>query len=521
MEQEEIDKLMEKIDRKCKFPKHWKQFLAEQYKEHNIIIKNVNSKEVFCTNCNKTFNDKSVKVGKLAECPNCNKRFEVCGSNYYRKSFEKSVMFLQRMDKQIIARVFQIFSFFERDKKEISRDFTEYVRIIPTIGTFLGNNSYINTYGVMRIYNENADAWYKYTGCKCFTHFNTYPYNETRLIKGTKFEYAPLKEFREKFYSYNFLDMLNIATHESFELLWKMKLYSLSASASKFNKSGSFYKRFRVPKNYLKFMQENDVDYREMRIIQLLKNLGLKDMEKYIKLYRYNYSEARFLYKQGILKEYTKKFEKIRYVDVRTLKRISEYVPLKKFVKYDKGMEKMNIYLDYLDMAKKLALNYKKKEDLFPENLIERHDELQSKIEVEADMKHCFGIYLRFLELSKYIYEDDKYIIFPANSSEEFVSEGNQQKNCVNYMYSNRYINKETEIYFMRKIEDVRKSLVTIEFKDNRVKQKEQGNHEDTTEEQDEFIEKWIMYRNFVDKREKYRNKTTKVVQYNLEKLVA
>ena len=173
-------------------------------------------------------------------------------------------------------------------------------------------------------------------------------------------------------------------------------------------------------------------------------------------------------------------------------------------------------------MANKLALNYKSKKDLFPENLIERHDELQTKIKVESDIKHCFGIYLRFLELSKYIYEDDTYIIFPANSSEEFINEGNQQKNCVNYMYSQKYIDKETEIYFMRELKNITKSLVTLEFNNNKVLQKEQKNHNQTTKQQNEFIEKWIMYRKFIDKKEKYTKKSeSKIINYDLEKLVA
>lgn len=317
------------------------------------------------------------------------------------------------------------------------------------------------------------------------------------------------------------MDTLQIASYESFEILWKMKLYHLSISSSKFTKKGTFYKMFKIPKNYLNFMQENDIDYRELRLLHLLKNVDLKDMKKYLEIYYDYYSVARFLNKHKILEEYTKNSKYI-YIDMKTLKIISKYVPLKKFIKYGEGMESPYIYKDYLEMSEQLALNYRKKEDLFPENLIERHDELQKQIKVDSDIKHCFGIYLRFLELSKYIYEDDKYIIFPANSSEEFVSEGNQQNNCVNYMYSTPYKNKETEIYFMRSLKNVNKSLVTIEFNFNKVIQKEQKGHENTTPEQDDFIDKWIKYRNFIDKKEKYKNKikTNNVVRYDL-KLVA
>ena len=39
MKQEEIDKLMLKIDKKCKFPKYWENFINENSKTHHLIIK--------------------------------------------------------------------------------------------------------------------------------------------------------------------------------------------------------------------------------------------------------------------------------------------------------------------------------------------------------------------------------------------------------------------------------------------------------------------------------------------------
>ena len=173
-------------------------------------------------------------------------------------------------------------------------------------------------------------------------------------------------------------------------------------------------------------------------------------------------------------------------------------------------------------MSKKLALNYKSRKDLFPRNLISRHDKMQNKIKVTEDIRTQFGAYLRFLELSKYIYDDNKYMIFPAPSIDDLKDEGRQQGNCVGNMYLNPYIECETEIFFIRELSDFTKSFITLEFKNGQVKQKELPQHgRDFTPEQIEFIDKWVMYRGFVDKREKYRNKTTKVVQYNLEKLVA
>ena len=101
--------------------------------------------------------------------------------------------------------------------------------------------------------------------------------------------------------------------------------------------------------------------------------------------------------------------------------------------------------------------------------------------------------------------------------------EGQQQGNCVGYMYLDSYINGQTEIFFARKLEDVTKSFITLEYKNGYVAQKELQNHNrNFTDEQLAFIDKWIGYRSFTDQKEKVKNKANiKVIQYNLNKMAA
>lgn len=84
------------------------------------------------------------------------------------------------------------------------------------------------------------------------------------------------------------------------------------------------------------------------------------------------------------------------------------------------------------------------------------------------------------------------------------------------------YSENRTEIFFIRELNNITKSFITLEFKNGQVRQKELAEHKTNfTDEQNEFIDKWILYRGFVDQREKYKSKENKVVKYNLEKLVA
>lgn len=432
----------------------------------------------------------------------------VYGINYYRQSFEQSVVLVQRMNKQVIIRVFEIYSYFEENKKNIKRSCIEYVRIIPGIGRFIGNNVFINMFGVMRVYHGYKKLnWSVYKGHKFLTDHPTYPYNRKRLVKGTNMEYAPINEFLDKFsyYRYNFLDVLELAAYGSFELLWNMKLYNLCFYSKALNKSKncSFYKRFGVPKSFLKFMQDNNISYKELMILQLFQKADKKLFQEYRDS---NINHLRYLIKNNILYDFFNSGLTLNTTNINLIKEISKVVTLKKLMNYPKGLKNLNIYKDYLDMSKELALNYKSKKDLFPRNLISRHDKMQKKIKINEDMNTQFSAYLRYLELSKYTYQDDKYIIFPAPSIDSMKDEGTQQGNCVGYMYLNPYIKGETEIFFARKLDDVCKSFITLEYKKGQVIQKELPHHNrDFTDEQNAFINKWLGFRSFMDQKKKLK----------------
>lgn len=147
----------------------------------------------------------------------------------------------------------------------------------------------------------------------------------------------------------------------------------------------------------------------------------------------------------------------------------------------------------------------------------------KKKLKITKDMNTQFACYLRYLELSKYTYDNDKYLIFPAPSVSDLTDEGIQQGNCVAYRYLNEYVNKKTEIFFIRKLNDVTKSFITLEFKDGKIIQKELPHHsKEFTREQLDFIDAWCNFRKLIDKKEKYQSKCTeKTKKYDLKRIVA
>lgn len=520
MKQEEIDELMEKIDKKCKFPKHWNEFIKEQTKHDCVIMKDCQNKVCYCANCHHTFYDRHLRVNTIGKCPNCNNSYYILSKRAYNKNFITNVNLIQKFDKKVVIRVFEVLSYFNYETKQMERDIKEFCRIIPGFGKFLSNA--VEFYlGFMRIYHyyDDGQTWRCYDGCRYFSDYPVYPYNRKRILEGTKMQYAPIKEFEKRYYRYNFLDALELAGYESFEILWKMKLYNLCFYAKYLNKNGNFYKRFGVPKSFLKYMQEKDISYRELLLLRLFQKPDDSLIEKY-KYYNINY--IRFLVKNNILDEFMKSNNCLARNEIDALKEIGKYLPLKKLKNYPKGLNNLYIYRDYLNMANELALNYKSRKDLFPRNLFSRHDKMQTKIKVNEEEKMQFCAYLRFLELSKYTYSDEKYIIFAAPSIDSMKDEGIQQGNCVGYRYLHPYTNGETEIFFIRQLNNVNKSFITLEFKNGRVAQKELPHHSrNFSKEQNEFIEKWVAYRVFVDKKKKYETKVKNIVNYKLSKQVA
>ena len=65
---------------------------------------------------------------------------------------------------------------------------------------------------------------------------------------------------------------------------------------------------------------------------------------------------------------------------------------------------------------------------------------------------------------------DEKFIILPAPNLKALQDESTQQNNCVR-TYAEKYANGICDIYFMRNITEPKKSLVTVEVKNNKIVQ--------------------------------------------------
>ena len=121
----------------------------------------------------------------------------------------------------------------------------------------------------------------------------------------------------------------------------------------------------------------------------------------------------------------------------------------------------------------------------------EKHDEYMKQVEINKNKIINSKIKQRYKKIIKNQYENKKFIIYPPSSIEELVDESSQQDNCVR-TYAERFAMGECDIYFMRLLSEPKKSLVTVEVKDNKVVQQRIKHNADTTKVQKNFLRKWI-----------------------------
>ena len=170
------------------------------------------------------------------------------------------------------------------------------------------------------------------------------------------------------------------------------------------------------------------------------------------------------------------------------LKKLLEYC--KPYDLYNYKLKDTWLYLDYIGFCKELRYNLKDKSVLYPKNLKSKHDELQNLIEINKSKQTAKKIKARYNKIKKNIYENKKFIIYPTKSVEEMINESAQQNNCVK-TYADRVAKGQCDIYFMRLVNELEKSLVTVEVQDNKVVQQRIKNNMDTTPDQKRFLKKW------------------------------
>ena len=291
-------------------------------------------------------------------------------------------------------------------------------------------------------------------------------------LKNTIYKYTRIWETKDILDKELYHSIAELTIHPlyypQFEYLVNYKLYNLALEVPHWFKEGHNFKEiFGIDKHYLPMMVNNNINSSELYLLRLAPSLDYSSIE---------YFASYLLFYQDEIIELIKDYK----------------INLSKLKKYIEKHHNFNFYeyLDYLHMSRQIGLDLDNKNVLFPKDLERAHLELYSQIEVEEDpeINKKIADIANLLSVNKY--EDDKYVIYPVSSIAELIDESKQQKNCVR-IYYDRIASYQCQIYFMRKKQDLTKSFVTIEVRNNHVAQASTKYNKEPSKQALKIINKW------------------------------
>ena len=470
-------KIFEQLDNNSYLPNSWNEFVDKQAISQNLIIKSSKNK-CRCTNCEHIFLSKK-KINEYAKCPYCKNKYLIKRSNLRYYDFKDYLSILDRVKDTFVIRYFELKTIIDAEHTKHT-SVVEFAREIPT------NNYYRDVYVNDRvskcqchIYINHSNSgyfnekrWREYTRNYSLIDYSiVFPNNIRKLLKNTEFKYSCIWDIVKHSTYINLAKLLkenDKNTIGKMELLSKMKLYNLALRTNEFRNKSTFQEIFGVSKDYYPFMKRYNITFLQLKLLRIKKKKNINKIR------------------------YLERF--VHYGDnIDDLLEISNYISLNRFIKYAKMHHrkvKTYLYKDYLRFAKSLGYDLKNNRYAFPKYLQKEHDELEKQFEIQNEIIIRKAIIKRNKELSINKYKDNKFIILPAPTLKSLQDESKQQNNCVR-TYAERYADGTCDIYFMRDIKEPKKSLVTVEVKNNKVVQSRIKYNESPTENQLVFLRKW------------------------------
>lgn len=455
--------LIEKMNKQFKIPKDFDKYIDKISRINaSLIIKKGNTHT--CTYCNNSFKSKNV-AGYKELCPKCHHNFMVKGFGIMLYREEYDIGLLDKIENQFVIRLFRVqANYYRGDYKSYYR---EYARGLLD-GRLFVNSCYVRGMYFEKVYMFSyADKW-RYGP----NYFNLnaifYPNNIKKLLKETPCKYSMIWDLarHQKDTYIDLKKLLNEAPNNpSIELLIKAKLFNLALNADRYNIKGSFEDRFGVPREYYSFMKKYNITSDELDVLKLLKKKNINTIRTLTSNYNIN-----------------------------KLQQFANLTSLDNLLKYKNKLGKafdFDMYLDYLENANLLRFNLKDKKYLFPKDLRQEHDCLVKKVKRCNSKVFDRAVEERFVELNKNTYKNNLYMIRPAQNRNDFLSEAEQQGNCVFTNYFTKHAKGSSDIYFMRRLEKENKSFITVEVIGNKVVQKRTKGNNNPGEKECEFLKEW------------------------------
>lgn len=429
-------------------------------------------KTAYCTHCKKMhYPDRILKHRSVEQCPKCQSSCTVYQSHLGRKYLidEAYVVYYEKsaIDPQVIVAK----GFYVR------RDYTGDYQNVSTL--YRPSSSYVFKMGGSEMYQAGyweEDKWYsKENVVSEYASYHTirrcYSRDSIRAaVEGTPFQYSTWESYDEQdmtkffglFTQYPCIEYLTKMGYSYFVLA---KLYGLRTyDAIRWSGKSVEHvvrlklKDFRQFKEVCPQISRGDGDLAlAFRLYQLTLHdsdrPSLDDLLKTARKVEGVWNEIRPMFKyQSVMKC-------IQYVE-------RQYRNGKK--RYQGHLGVLNTWRDYIKQCRDLDYNLSQQEVVFPINLSAAHDRTTSQVEIMMSEIERRKIEKRVMELEKYHFYFDGYLIRGAKSGEEIINEGKKLRHCVGG-YAKDHADGKTSILVIRKASDPDEPFFTMEVKAGKI----------------------------------------------------
>lgn len=253
------------------------------------------------------------------------------------------------------------------------------------------------------------------------------------------------------------------------------------------------YKAMRLTKQEYRMLQAKGViSGNTLKATAALKKYGYKMTDKNILFFlafQYSWSQRKCYKAFDFLRQYLSPQKAINWVN-------------RQAAGYGTTTNVLSDYSDYLDQCRRLGLDVNRKEVAVPQNLRDLHRQYSEELTHQANEKKAKEQAERAKKLAKdlpklkrkYTYASSGLFIRPAEGPEDLLKEGCAQHNCVYSCYTEKYLDRKTDILFVRKQSDPDRSYVTVEFKNGAVIQCRADHNRPAPPDVQEFMQAWLAY---------------------------
>ncbi|MBX4267153.1 PcfJ domain-containing protein [Clostridium estertheticum] len=490
-----IDKAMLKVGTLPKNFENWvynSPFGFSRYIYYKRKGKNISG---YCTECKKDFvitetklTKKNIKHNNNGTCPKCNKKIEykaIGKTTQLQDRAEFAIM--QKYEKGFIVRYFSgSISYMEHYKNPIMH----YYETIREIYTPNNNFLIIKKYEYNEFLQTGITRWCDDSRRREVPKAYFYTRNLKSILADTKWKYSCMYDYAKEV-KFLFADvfLIEYLKHPTIEYFIKAKLFkfvddNLSYYNSDWNGINFEAKKikdiFGMDMKLFQQMQRLNLGNKGLTQIKKVSEMGKTITDLQLKWLDNNLSDFGYFNKMYQL---TTANQIIKYVKTQVSSNHSAYNIL-------------SAWCDYIVQCRNLEFDLNNTFILYPQNLLEKHEELNLMCEVKKTKKLNDGIKNVFKVVNeKYSFSNKKNLTIRtvANVS-ELVAEGQKQRHCVGGMgYAGSMAKGDIAIMVIRAIKEPNKSFYTLELnlKTKKVVQCRGFKNCDMTLEVKKFVESW------------------------------